>query len=297
MLHIADLGPALGAEDLHAPGLGGGDESAQVPGGAVLKAEQHRGGVVDAVVERAAVALCVDVINLPRQIHHRIDDVYAASGHAAGRAFFRAQAPVFFTKAINAGAAEVAFDMLDHAEAPVFEHALHFLQRRLKAPVVADRQRDLVVGADLKAGRCLGAGEGQRLFSEDMFAGLGCRGDEFNALGMRSGQYHCIDFWISEQRRHRVDQRKALLGGVVDCFLCAGARGTGDNADLVALALNAIDEVLSPAAEADDACIDHCGSLTGRLCGMARCIRRDFTVILTDRGGGVGGNPRRGGAA
>ena len=94
-----------------------------------------------------------------------------------------------------------------------------------------------------------------------MFAGLCCSADEFDALRVRRGKNDSIDFRIGEEYRRRIDQRKALLLRVFDRFRCARARGAGDDADFFAFALNAVDEVLSLAAEADDACIDHDGFL------------------------------------
>ena len=90
-----------------------------------------------------------------------------------------------------------------------------------------------------------------------MFARFSRGSDEFDALRMRGGDDHGVDLRIGQQGGDRIEEREALFLGVIDRLLRAGARGAGDDTNLVALALNAIDEVLPPAAEADDACIDH----------------------------------------
>ena len=111
VLDVADLDPAFLAEYLHAPRFGGGDEGAEIPGGAIPEAKQHGGGVVDAVIEHAAIALRVHGIDLSGKVEHGIDDVHAAAGHAAGRAFLAVQAPVIGAEAVHAGAAKIAFDV------------------------------------------------------------------------------------------------------------------------------------------------------------------------------------------
>ena len=118
---------------------------------------------------------------MPGEIEHRVDHVHAAAGHAAGRAFLAALAPVVAAEAVGAGSAEIAFDVQQLAEAAVVEHAADFLQRRLKAPVVADGERHLAVGAGAHRGLRAPRGQGERLFGEDVLAGLG-GGDDLRGM-------------------------------------------------------------------------------------------------------------------
>src|SRR5712691_11165700 len=94
MLDVADLGPAVRAEDLQAPGFGGGDNRAEIAGRAAFEAEQHRGRVVDAEIADGAGALRVHRLDSPRKADHGVDEVHAASRHAARRSFLAALAPV-----------------------------------------------------------------------------------------------------------------------------------------------------------------------------------------------------------
>ena len=87
--------PALGAEHLHAPGLGGRDDRAEIARRAAPETEQHRSRVVDAVILRAAGSSARTTVSIvPGEIQHRIDDVHAAAGHAARRALLALLAPV-----------------------------------------------------------------------------------------------------------------------------------------------------------------------------------------------------------
>ena len=84
-------------------------------------------------------------VDLAREIHHRVDDVHAASRHSAGGAFLALLSPVLLRETINTRAAEIALDMEQLAQAAVVEHAPDFLQRRLKAPVEADAERHFLL--------------------------------------------------------------------------------------------------------------------------------------------------------
>src|SRR5207302_1924748 len=111
VLDIADLGPAVGAEDLQTPGLRRSDHGAEVAGRAALEAEQHRGRVVDAEIPDGAGALRDHRLDSPREAEHGIDEVHAPPGHTARGPLLAALAPVFALVAIHAGAAEIALDM------------------------------------------------------------------------------------------------------------------------------------------------------------------------------------------
>ena len=198
VLDVAHLDPALFAEYLHAPRFGRCDERAEVAGRAALEAEQHGRRIVDPVIEHAAQALCVHRVDFSRQEQHCIDDMHAAPRHAARGTFFRIEAPVVRPEPVNAGAAKIAFDVQQLAQAAVGEHALDFLQRRLKPPVEADRERYFVVGAGLDDGIAVALVQRQRLFREDMLAGLRSGGDDFDALRVWRSDDDRVDLRIGE---------------------------------------------------------------------------------------------------
>src|SRR5260221_7177356 len=106
VLDAADLGPAVRAEDLQAPGLRRGDHRAEIAGRTALEAEQHRGRVVEAEIPDGARALRDHRLDFPREADHGIDQVHAPSGHAAGGSLPPALAPVLALEAVNAPAAE-----------------------------------------------------------------------------------------------------------------------------------------------------------------------------------------------
>src|SRR5712671_4978108 len=168
VLDAADLGPAVRAEDLQAPGLRGGDHGAEVAGRAALEAEQHRRRVVDAEIPDGARALRDHRLVSSREADHGFDQMHAPPSHTAGGSFLAALAPVFALEAVNARAAEIALDMQELPEPPVAEHPLYFLQRGLKAPVVADRERHLVFGAGAYRGFRVPQSERERFLGEDV---------------------------------------------------------------------------------------------------------------------------------
>src|ERR1035437_10075809 len=91
-------------------------------------------------------------------------------------------APVIAAETIHARSAEIAFNMQQLPQASVLQHFLDFLQRRLKTPVEADRERQLALGTG--APRRLGAFPGQCewLFGEHVLA---CRGRGDDLFGMK----------------------------------------------------------------------------------------------------------------
>ena len=110
----------------------------------------------------------------------------------AGR-FVAILPPVVAAEAVGAGAAEIAFDMQQLAEPAVGEHAGDLLQRGLEAPVVADGERHLVLGAGLHRSRRLRGRQAQRLLGEDMLARARGGDDLLRMHGVRRGQHHRID--------------------------------------------------------------------------------------------------------
>src|SRR5258708_11127848 len=108
VLDAADLGPAVRAEDLQAPGLRRGDHRAEIAGRAALEAEQHRGRVVEAEIPDGAGALRDHRLDSPREADHGVDEVHAPPGHAARGSFLAALAPVFALEAVHARAAAMA---------------------------------------------------------------------------------------------------------------------------------------------------------------------------------------------
>src|SRR5262249_5769775 len=75
-------------------------------------------------------------------------------------------------------------------------------------------------------------------------------------LRVRRREHDRVDLRIRERRRVAVDQRDAVaLGEGARLLLRSGHAGR--EAKLLALALDTLDEVLAPAAEADDCRADH----------------------------------------
>src|SRR5690242_9326325 len=184
VLYVADLHPAVRAEDLQAPRLRSRDHGAEIAGGAATEAEEHRGGVVHAIVVHQPVALREYGSDLTGEIKHRIDHMHAAPRHAAGRHFLAVLAPMLAREAIRARAAEVALDVQQLAERSSMEELPHLVQRGLEAPVVAHRQCHPVLGTG--AHRFLGFArlEAEWLFYEHMLAGARGGDDLFGVLRM-----------------------------------------------------------------------------------------------------------------
>ena len=93
-----------------------------------------------------AIALRDHRFDLPGEIEHRIDHVHAAPGHAAGGAFLALLAPVL----AGSGRRSARRSCLRCAAAcPGGRRraSRDLLQRGLEAPVVADAERDAVLGA------------------------------------------------------------------------------------------------------------------------------------------------------
>ncbi|MNC84456.1 hypothetical protein D3C83_00110 [compost metagenome] len=90
-----------------------------------------------------------------------------------------------------------------------------------------------------------------------MLARLGGGDDLLRVTGMRRGEHHGVHFRVGEHFLVRIGERDSLFARIG-----FGLRGIADHArdeaDLAALALRAVDEILSPAAQADDGCVDHC---------------------------------------
>ena len=249
MLDVPHLDPALRAEYLQAPRLGGGHDGAQVAGRAAAEAEEHRGGVVGAVVLRKAQALRGDGVDGTGEIEHRVHDVYAATGHTAGGRLVGVVAPVFAREAVDARAAEIAFEVQELPQPPVGQHRLHLAQRRLEAPVVADGERHLASGARRDRSPGLLERQAERLLDEHVLAGLR-RGDDLLAVPrVRGGQYDGVDvvfqqFFVASEKRNAVPPAEFFSPG-------GRARRAGDEANGVA-ALHRAHEVLPPVADADD---------------------------------------------
>jgi hypothetical protein len=142
------------------------------------------------------------------------------------------------------------------AQPPVGQHALDLLQRRLEAPVEADRERHFMLRAHVDDRIAVLFVQREGFLRKDVLAGLRRGADDFDALRVRRRDDDCVDLRIGEHLLIRIVEGKTLLLRVVRRFRHR-ARRAGDDADPVALALNAVDEILSPAAEADDSCVDH----------------------------------------
>ena len=181
-----------------------------------------------------------------------------------GRRLVAVLPPVIAAEAVGAGPAEIAFDMQQLAEPAVGEHAGDLLQRRLKAPIVADGERNLVLGTGLHRGRRLRGRQSQRLLGEDMLARARGGDDLLRMHGVWRGQYHRIDRRVGQ---HRLEARLDGNAMAAAEFLgaCRRAGGAGDEPDQVAPALHAFDEVLAPIPHPDD-CRAHCGGHTGIDC-------------------------------
>ena len=181
----------------------------------------------------------------------RYAHMLAARGH-----FVAVLAPVLAPEAVRARPAEVSFDVEQLPEPAVLEHALHLAQRGLEAPVVADGERDLALGAHGNRPLAFGARQAERLLDEHVLAGLGRRRDLLRMRRVRRGEHHRIDRTLFQEFVIVGDEADAVCAAEVGCLL-RRARGAGRETDGVALALDGRDEVLAPGAEPDDCRLDH----------------------------------------
>ena len=154
-------------------------------------------------------------VDLAREIQHGIHHMHAAPGHAAAGAFCAILPPVIFAYAIDAGAVEIAFHVQQLAQASVAQRALHFHQRGLEAPVVADGERDVCIDARLQ--RRFGAGSGQRewFFGKHRLARFGASDDLLGVCGVRCGENNRFHFRIGQCFVETVHQRKSFCAGVL----------------------------------------------------------------------------------
>ena len=89
-----------------------------------------------------------------------------------------------------------------------------------------------------------------------MLAGARGRDDLLAMLRVRRREHQGLDIAIGEQLLVTVDEADALLAAEVR-RLGRRAGRAGDEADALALALDARHEVASPGADADDRCANH----------------------------------------
>src|SRR5204862_7685872 len=61
----------------------------------------------------------------PLSLHDALPILYAAAGHTAGRRLVGVAAPVFTREAVDARAAEIAFEVQELPQPPVGQHRLH----------------------------------------------------------------------------------------------------------------------------------------------------------------------------
>src|SRR4051812_16286330 len=138
-----------------------------------------------------------------------------APGHAAGGHLVAVLAPVLAAKAVRARPAEIAFDMEQLSEPAVLEHALDFAQRRLEAPVVADGERHIALGAFGGRALAFGARQAERLLHEHVLAGPGRGADLLGVRRMRRGENHGVDAFFLEKSFVRIGEPDAVAGAKV----------------------------------------------------------------------------------
>lgn len=167
---------------------------------------------------------------------------------------------------VHARAVEGALDVQEPPEPALLQHAADLLERRLVAPVESHREHASGLGA--RAHRSLRARlrQRERLLREDVLAGARRRDDLLGMLGVRRRQDDRVDAGIGERRSVVTGEGQAVPGRE-RAGLVGGARDAGREADPVGLALRAFDQVLAPAAEADDGGSDHSGFSLVRVSG------------------------------
>src|SRR5262249_49558638 len=157
-------------------------------------------------------------------------------------------------EAVSARPAEIALEVQQLSEPPVGQHRLDLAQRRLEAPVVADREGQLPLGARRDRAGGLLERQTERLLDEDMLPGLPCGGELFAVLRVGGGEDDGIDvaiqyFFVAFEKRDPLPLAEFL-----------GARGSAraacDEADALA-ALDRAHEILSPGADTDDPRAQH----------------------------------------
>jgi len=93
-----------------------------------------------------------------------------------------------------------------------------------------------------------------------MLASARRRHDLLGMLRVRAREDDRVDARIGERRRV-VGGERDTVGDGERLRRLAGAADAGGEPDLVGLAVGAVDQVLAPAAEADDRRADHAGTL------------------------------------
>jgi hypothetical protein len=157
---------------------------------------------------------------------------------------------------------EVALDVQQAAESSIAHHASDLLQGGLVAPVESDRQHAVRVGAGSHGGSGRSRRQGERLLHEDVLAGAGGCHHLLGVLRVRRREHDGIDVRISE-RGSVIGEKAEAVDARERACLVERSRDGGREADAVALTLRALDEILAPAAEADDGRSDHSGFLPG----------------------------------
>ena len=140
----------------------------------------------------------------------------------------------------------------------------------MKTPLEVDGEHDagLPDRLDRRAGGCRGERKG--LFHADMLPRLRRALDVLFVHAVRRGVDDRVDLGVLENLIERIAQLDFPVPAEILC-LGAGARVGGDEGDLVALALHALDNRLSPPAQADDRGSNHVPSFAIAI-GIA-CIR------------------------
>src|SRR5262245_2389113 len=152
--------------------------------------------------------------------------------------------------------AVVAFDMKDLAKRAVIDRALEFPHAWKATFVVAKCKRYTGLGAGRDSSLGFDACKRQRLLAPDRLADFGHGANLPKVKGMRCSQKDRLHTGIGHNLFEFSGQFKALSGRKIAHQLGLLA-DSADEAQAIAFALNSLDDIFSPSAEADHSSVYH----------------------------------------
>ncbi len=191
----------------------------------------------------------------PRQVDECVEHMQPGAGHAAARGFARIVAPSSLHPC-RMFIGEVAFDMQDVTDDSHGNDAFEFAHAWEAALVVAQREGNVGLLAGGNGALGFGTGERERLLAPHRLAGRRHGGNLSDVQRVRGCEKNRLNTGIGNGLLELRGQFEALgRREIADQFrLFAHA---ADKPQALAFALNRIDDIFSPAAEADYGGIDH----------------------------------------
>ena len=177
-------------------------------------------------------------------------------GQTASRSFVLVGAPRILGEEHAVRRAHGAFHMHQRTHGAVIDQLFGFRDRRVEPAVEPDGADDARILARGNSRFGISRGQGDRLFTEDVFAGSSCRLDLTQMGRMRCRQNNRVDRIITQQIIIIVDEGDAFSVGEF-LRLGLGARHAMGKLDHIGLILDRIHQDLTPPTKTDNCCIDH----------------------------------------